>query len=83
MREKQKSAHSYTEGCDNMANMNSIRDTLGNTVCRRCIAEKYGVDLQPADCKYGLYPEPCDVCKEIHNIVKGLTGSGKRKLLFK
>ncbi len=66
-----------------MANMNSIKSTLGNTVCRRCIAKYYGVDLQPSDCQYGLYPEPCGVCREVHNIVRGLTVSGKRKLLFK
>ena len=29
-----------------MANINSIRDRLGNTVCRRCIAEKYGVTYE-------------------------------------
>ena len=71
------------KGGDKMASMNSIRNTLGHTVCRRCIAEHYGVDLQPPDCKYGMYPEMCDHCREVRNIVVGLTGSGKRKLLVK
>jgi len=66
-----------------MANMKSIRKKLGDTVCRRCIANSYGVDLQPPDCKYAMYPDVCDCCKQVSNIVVDLNPSGKRKLFFR
>jgi len=66
-----------------MANMKSIRKNLGDTVCRRCIAEHYGVDLQPPDCVYAMYPDVCDCCKQLNNIVVDLNPSGKRKLMFR
>ena len=63
--------------------MSQIHERLGNTLCRRCIARKYHVDLQPMDCKYEIYPSVCDCCDTVHNIVIGLNGSGRRKLLFR
>ena len=66
-----------------MANMNSIQEALGGSVCRRCINRKYRVKLEPSDCIYGMYPSPCAVCGDVHNIVIGLRTGGKMKLLFK
>lgn len=66
-----------------MANMDKIHRTLGDSVCRRCIARQYRVDLLPNDCWYATYPHACSSCGEIHNIVVDLRPSGKRKLFFK
>ncbi len=66
-----------------MANMKSIHERLGNTVCRRCIRKAYKVALEPADCYYAMYPSACSSCGEVHNIVVDLRRSGKMKLLFK
>ena len=66
-----------------MANMVSIHESLGPNVCRRCIRRAYRVDLLPKDCVYAHFPGVCSCCEEPHNLVTGLTLSGKLKLLGK
>lgn len=66
-----------------MANMKKINEKLGSNVCRRCINKKFNVSLEPKDCSYWMYPNQCSVCGEVHNIVTGLSSSGKMKMLFK
>ena len=64
--------------------MKTINDKLGHTVCRRCINEAFQVELEPKDCHYGgPYLQECQVCKNMHHIVVGLTLSGRIKLLKK
>ncbi len=66
-----------------MVSMNRIRKELGQQVCRRCINQKYKVNLEPQDCDYYIYPAECSVCKQASNIVTGLRASGKLKMLTK
>ena len=66
-----------------MANMESIHESLGPNVCRRCIRKRYNVDLQPEDCVYAHFPGECSCCGIPHNLVVGLRLSGKLKLLGK
>ena len=63
-----------------MANMESIHETLGPNVCRRCIRKCYRVNLLPEDCIYAHFPGECSCCGEPHNLVIGLRLSGRIKL---
>ena len=67
-----------------MATEKTIFLDFGGAVCRRCINQRYGANLQPKDCKYDSpYAQICPVCQEVHHIVHGLTASGKIKMLLK
>ena len=37
--------------------------------CRRCINQKYELQLEQEDCEYWSYPACCDCCGEVRNIV--------------
>ena len=67
-----------------MATMRTIRDSLGTSVCRRCINDYFNVNLEPGDCRYdGEYLQFCQVCEQMRHIVVGLSFSGKLKLMMK
>lgn len=51
--------------------------------CRRCINEKYGIELEREDCIYHTFVQPCVMCKEMSHIVIGLRLRGKRKYFFR
>ncbi|MGN0465791.1 MAG: hypothetical protein ACI4F9_05490 [Lachnospiraceae bacterium] len=38
-------------------------------LCRKCINEKYHINLQPEDCYYCIYKYECSQCKKVKNIV--------------
>lgn len=50
--------------------------------CRRCINERYDLNLQPYDCRYMIYASPCTGCGELSNIVEGVRFTGFFKLLW-
>ena len=63
-----------------MASMRDIHSRY-STICRRCINEQYGVNLEPKDCRYvGEYPEVCACCGKVRNLVGGVTIAGSLKL---
>lgn len=58
-----------------------IKEAGGEHYCRRCLNERYRVDLQPSDCRYWFYPDTCAHCKNVGNVVNGFKLSGHIKLL--
>ncbi len=62
--------------------MSYYKRVCRNNRCRHCINEKYGLNLQPRDCRYWHYLSECSHCKEVHNIVTDLTLSGIFKLFW-
>ncbi len=53
------------------------------STCRRCINEKYDIDLGREDCVYHTFVQPCAVCKQMAHIVVGLRFGGKVKYFFR
>lgn len=37
-------------------------------ICRRCINEKYQLNLLPEDCRYFDYPRLCPRCEQMRNM---------------
>ncbi len=67
-----------------MVSIRTVIKDFGRPVCRRCINQKYNVNLQPQDCEYdGPYAAICSNCDEVHHIVIGFSLSGKFKMLTK
>lgn len=55
---------------------------MANRYCRKCINEELGIKLQNRDCCYMLYPNECQRCKEVRNIVDKLHWSARYKFVF-
>ena len=65
-----------------MLRFSQIQKEIGPHVCRRCINNVYGTELEPDDCVYeSPYPRRCSCCGEMRRIVVGLHLSGKLMLL--
>ena len=63
---------------------NTIRVKFGGNICRRCINEEFGANLQQADCEYKIpFPQICPRCRNVANIVTGFRMTGRLKLLAK
>lgn len=54
----------------------------GENLCRRCINEKYDLNLKPSDCRYWFYRASCSKCENVGNIVMELSPSGHSKAFF-
>jgi len=65
-----------------MISLEPVRKRFGDYICRRCLNEKYNVNLESRDCKYGYYAV-CPVCHQERHIVAALNTSGKMKMLLK
>lgn len=64
-----------------MITMACLRAEAFGTLCRRCINEKYQIQLERKDCIYMHYSYQCMSCKEVSHIVTGITLSARWKLL--
>lgn len=53
------------------------------SLCRKCINEKYGINLSQKDCIYHTFIQPCAECKEMRHIVVDLRLSAKLKTIFR
>lgn len=74
----------FMKGSASPMTLKQLHDHYGSDLCRGCINSLCHAELERNDCLYGnIYPERCDHCGEMRNIVKGLRLSGKLKLLLK
>ena len=55
---------------------------LNNYICRDCLNAATGLSLQSNDCHHETYPRKCDFCGEMRYLIRGLHGSGRRKIFF-
>lgn len=60
-----------------------IRNENRADLCRRCINNRYELNLKPSDCQYFSGMDVCPRCGGMHHIVSGLRFSGSMKSLFK
>ena len=58
----------------------NLKDNAFSFLCRKCINEKYGLDLESDDCYYQHYPYICTACGEVKNIVTDVSSAVKFKL---
>lgn len=55
---------------------------MANRYCRKCINEQLGTELSTEDCCYAIYPNKCQKCGDIRNIVEGLHWNAWYKVVF-
>jgi len=55
---------------------------MANRYCRKCINEQLGTKLDTEDCCYAIYPNKCQLCGEMRNIVESLHWSAWYKIVF-
>lgn len=63
-------------------NQVEFKTKLADRYCRKCINKELGINLQKEDCCYMMYPNQCQGCKQVGNIVDQLHWRARCKLLF-
>ena len=66
-----------------MLTASRIRKDNRADLCRRCINDRYDLNLMPSNCRYYSGVDVCPRCGGMHHIVSGLRLSGSLKSLFK
>jgi len=56
--------------------------SISNRYCRRCINDILSINVEKEDCYYAMYPNQCQKCGQMRNIVEDLRWSAKYKILF-
>lgn len=59
-----------------------FRMTMANRYCRQCINHELGINLRTEDCGYAIYPNKCQKCGSMKNIVESLRWNAQYKILF-
>lgn len=59
-----------------------FKQRMANRYCRKCINEQLGTDLSTEDCCYAIYPNKCQKCGDMRNIVESLHWSARHKIVF-
>lgn len=59
-----------------------FRMKMLNRYCRQCINHELGISLRTEDCGYAIYPNKCQRCGEMKNIVESLRWNAQYKILF-
>lgn len=54
-----------------MSKYKIVKKDLGN-ICRKCLNEKYSLNLMSKDCIYDFYPRLCGECGCMKNIVRSI-----------
>ncbi|MBO5088679.1 MAG: hypothetical protein J6C01_08390 [Lachnospiraceae bacterium] len=55
---------------------------MSNRYCRQCINEMLSTNIEKEDCYYAMYPNQCQKCEQMRNIVENLHWSAQYKILF-
>lgn len=62
--------------------LSDFKMQMSNRYCRNCISEMLRIDLEKEDCVYAMYPNPCQKCGQMRNIVDDLHWLARCKVLF-
>ncbi len=66
-----------------MLTMARIKKEYGSPICRHCINEEFGANLQRRHCRYLKHSGICPRCGEKKHIVEKLTFRGYLKVISK
>ena len=62
--------------------LSDFKMNMLNRYCRKCINKELSIDLQTKDCVYAIYPNKCQGCGEMRNIVENIHWGAQGKVLF-
>lgn len=58
----------------------TLKDKVLGDHCRECINNIYGLTLEREDCGYLVYPERCEGCGNVRNIVAAVAPLSRWKI---
>ena len=64
-------------------NYKDFRQQALGKLCRDCINQQYGVNVERKECYYLPNPYPCRCCGEMRYIVNELSFAGRCKIVIK